>query len=412
MPIGGLLDALMGKVNFQARAPRIDTRAGSEAIQARAQRGGAQALSGAYSAASSARGGNQALAFREAQRLGLQQQGQIYGQALEAQKELEQQAAMQRANAEMQAQQINAGIAQNNAQGMSKLAGAALMGAAMMSDQRQKEVIYSDFLDKEAPAPQPMRTTTLRPGAGRESLYSRALTLAAGGTPPAQVQPQLLRPGVATDALSRPVVSQHLADRREAMFDKDQAAIAAAADQGPSALQTLGVTPQQGTYAQALKDAGQLTPVEAQARQQNRDEIAKLRGEMQADRKQQGLLALGQNLMSSDFVDKEPPDSREALAPVRPVVFRYTPESSYRQALEAARAPSEVAPVFADKREPRPGILAQDLERSDELRPAVVSTQTGKKVIQDRALSTALGLLADMNRRVSRIEKGKGRRAA
>lgn len=139
--IGGVFDALMGKTNFQARAPVINTKAGQAAIQAQMQGAGQQANALGYSLAASGRGAGSGLALREAQRRGQQAISTAGAQAGMMSQQLEQSAMQQSANNQMQAQQINAGIAQSNAQGLQKLAGTALMGAALMSDERSKTAV-------------------------------------------------------------------------------------------------------------------------------------------------------------------------------------------------------------------------------------------------------------------------------
>lgn len=147
--------------------------------------------------------------------------------------------------------------------------------------------------------------------------------------------------------------------------------------------------------------------------------------------------------MSSDFYGKEPTmadldqvgndamlpfrqmdaaESRQALAPVEPVVYRYKPADSARMAGEQAdmadlraryaglggAAPEEEQAIeqgtFQDKRTPRLGIIAQDLQKSPEFRQSVVSTPAGLAVQRDRALSTALGSLAGIDKRLRQLE--------
>jgi hypothetical protein len=61
--------------------------------------------------------------------------------------------------------------------------------------------------------------------------------------------------------------------------------------------------------------------------------------------------------------------------------------------------------VYQDKRAPRAGIIAQDLERSPAFAPAVVDTPAGKAVERDRALSVALAELGGLDKRLRQIER-------
>lgn len=382
--IGGLIDSLMGKVDYRAQAPRIDTRPGQQAIQTQARQGGQQALAQSYALANSGRGGgaSTALALREAQRRGAEATANLNTQALSQQQALQQSVNQQQAQAEMQAQQINAGIAQQEAGGVQRLAGAALMAGALMSDRSQKEM-YSDFATKE-------------------------------DVPVGSYIPQQVRPGVDPAALSNLEVNRFLRDRGE-MLD----------------MQALQDPNEQAIARQNMADL-----------EQRRAEAAKLMAERNAGRKQSGLLTLGSNLMTSDKRAKQvafqeglragmqrspmapgythvpPPgyggamtsdfQQKEELDPVRPTLYRYKPESSYRQALEAAQR--TFATTYEDKRAPREGIVAQDLQRSPAFAPSVVEKDDGQLAIdRDRALSAALFELGGLHRRVKTLE---GARAA
>lgn len=140
----GIFDALMGKTNFRAQAPVINTKAGQAAIRQNAQAGGQAANALGYSLAASGRGAGSGLALREAQRRGAAAITDANAQASTAGLQLEQAAMQQNANNQMQAQQINAQIAQSNAGGLQKLVGAGAQGFAMgmtggISDERAKQ---------------------------------------------------------------------------------------------------------------------------------------------------------------------------------------------------------------------------------------------------------------------------------
>ncbi len=443
-----ILDALTGRVNFTARAPRLSTAPGQAAIRNQAQLGGDQALSQAYSLAASGRsgGGDQALAMREAQRRGAEATGNLQSQAVAQQQALQQSAMQQQLQAEMQAQQINAQIAQQNSQGMSKLLGLGLMGAGMAfggpagaaiaggaaqgvaSDYRQKEMI-SDFRDKEAPG----------------SYVS-----------------QPVRVGVDPSLLANPAVQRSLDQSRARAYEGEQLAMADAYDRGPSALQTLGVTPGQGRAAAGIRDTGELHSFADMQRQaagvptEETQRLSALRSAagalmnpraaspIQMDRGDAPGFSLGEPGMASDARAKErayaegvraaslrspmtpgygaalvPPPmaprygtprpmvsdfrQKEDLDPVQPTLYRYTPESSYRQALEAAQR------TYEDKRAPRMGIVAQDLQRSPAFAPSVMQGDDGQLSIdRDRALSTALAELGGLHQRMARLEGRRG----
>lgn len=140
----GIFDALMGKTNFRAQAPVINTKAGQSAIRQNALAGGQAANALGYSLAASGRGAGSGLALREAQRRGAAAITDANAQASTAGLQLEQAAMQQNANNQMQAQQINSQIAQSNAAGLQKLVGAGAQGFAMgmtggLSDERAKQ---------------------------------------------------------------------------------------------------------------------------------------------------------------------------------------------------------------------------------------------------------------------------------
>lgn len=90
-----------------------------------------------------------------------------------------------------------------------------------------------------------------------------------------------------------------------------------------------------------------------------------------------------------------PQGSREALGPVEPFTFRYKPEFAAAQGTDTA---------------PRPGVMAQDLERSPVLRSAVVQTPLGKALDRDRLLQADTALLAGLDKRLRKLEGGKAAR--
>lgn len=378
-----ILDTLMGRSNYRAKPVAVDTSAGTQAIQDTAARGADQAQSGAYSLAANARGPTQGLAFREAQRRGAQASADIYSEGIAAQQQLEQQAAMERARSAMAAQQINAQTAQQNAGGLQRFAGSALMAGAMFSDYRQKEPatgMYSDFRDKQPaslyeralanaqPDPEPtlsdrMTAATFEtaPRSTWQPTLSEGAQMRVADDParPAVYRSQPLREGVDPSLLSNAAVNQHLANERY------RAALESEAAPVPEATPTPGLT-----SAQKLGVLG-------------------------------GML--------SDFRQKQPTaaQSRADLGSVVPVMYQYTPGSSARQAGELAASPEEAALVYTDKRTPRLGIVAQDLEQSPAFDEAVMDTPAGKAIERDRALSIALAELGGLDKRLRAVE-GRG----
>lgn len=473
--IGGILDGLMGKNSFQARAPRIDTRPGQKAIQTQAQLGGDQALSQAYSLAASGRSGGAggALAMREAQRRGAEATASLQSNAVSQQQALQQAANQQQAQAEMQAQQINAQIAQQNAGGMQRLAGLALMGGAlaaggpmgaavaggaaggMASDRRQKEML-SDFTSKEPvgrfggvdfqipeyaqaaspsfpmPAAEPVRPAPARtafepplppaphqrpdasagaaafglnrPRQPLPSLYdaARARNMADPHyTPPAQYLSQPVRSGVDQDAFSNRAIADHLRARGEQL---DMQAM-----QDPNERAAMRTEVNDRRSRVDAKRASDQEAADMQAALDHRREIAArlMEGLMTQDPPEVRMTtqqAPGFSI-DSDFRQKE------SLDPVRPTLYRYNPESSHRQALEAAQ--QTYATTLEDKRAPRMGIVAQDLQQSTAFAPSVVQKDDGQLAVdKDRALSAALAELGGLHRRVKKLEKGGRKRGA
>lgn len=142
--IGGLLGALTGQTRARVVAPRMNTKAGTAAIQGQMQRASQNAVNQGYSLAAGARGSSSPLALREAQRRGSMAQGDIAQQTGILQKQLEQGAAQQNAQLQMQANQQNAAIRQANDQALGKFVqgAAGAMAGGMISDVRAKEAAY------------------------------------------------------------------------------------------------------------------------------------------------------------------------------------------------------------------------------------------------------------------------------
>ena len=89
----------------------------------------------------------------------------------------------------------------------------------------------------------------------------------------------------------------------------------------------------------------------------------------------------------------EPEANREALAPVRGSVYRYKPA---------------IAEALGTDTDPRPGVMAQDLERSPAGADVVFDADGGTKGIdRDRALGFTLAAAAGLDKRLRRVEQRK-----
>lgn len=138
---GGIWNALTGKSDFYARAPKIDTKAGTAAVQQQAAITSGRIASNANSLLASSRSGGP-LAAREAQRRAAMAGQQGIEQATMAQSQLEQNAASENARNAMTAQQLNQDTAKHNAGGLMQVAGGlagAGAGLLLMSDEKAKK---------------------------------------------------------------------------------------------------------------------------------------------------------------------------------------------------------------------------------------------------------------------------------
>jgi hypothetical protein len=347
-------------------------RGGPSVAEMQLGRSQAEAQNQARSFASSARGGNVALANRmaasgQAQAMGqageqgamLRAQEQIAAQQLASQQLQAQrqqdllargysgEEAKAASEAHLKAEEINARISEGNAQRKQgpALAGiAALGGLITSSDVRAKENVretpmYSDFVTKDIYEPPPPAPT----------------------------------PSVLARNANAPPVGQQLVVAAPPQADNAAAEQLAAMKQN-RLLEAMG-----SNQAPAGGDAGSSIT---------------------------SGLALGS--MLSDFAAKDVAESRRDLAPVRDVTYTYKPDHSARMAAELSDDPQEQAFAFADKRTPRRGIIAQDLERSPAFDDSVVETPAGKAVLKDRALSEALGQMAGLDKRLRLVERMGG----
>jgi hypothetical protein len=150
-----------------------------------------------------------------------------------------------------------------------------------------------------------------------------------------------------------------------------------------------------------------------------------------------GMESMGNGLMSSDARSKErirqleneldgrpvrvldqsnpytAEASRENLAPLHASQYSYKPEFAALIAEQAAsmaspeHRPEAAGVAYADAREPRAGIMAQDLEDTPDGKSVVKSTPVGKMLDQKRALSFVMANQAGLDKRLARIEGRK-----
>jgi hypothetical protein len=97
--------------------------------------------------------------------------------------------------------------------------------------------------------------------------------------------------------------------------------------------------------------------------------------------------------------------SKEALHNVHPYQFEYKDEPAHQIAQEAAG--KAYAQAFADAKQPRVGVMAQDLASTPEGSQTVMSTPQGLQIQGKRALGFMLANQADFNDRISALEHGR-----
>jgi hypothetical protein len=372
-------------------------------------------------------------------------------------------------DAEIKVQDINAQTARGNAanaQGPTMMGIGALGGAlGALSDERAKEFMYSDFTGKEVIRPEPARTDMLaappvqppvRAAGGfqpaltvtptqldssvqeqQQSLGEKAMAAAAGtggGSSAAQSAATGFQIGSALGGL--------LSDFSSKEMGKARVGRGSTFDISPERVNRMGdfeAREARGRFEERRKRSE-----ESEARGKAFDRLKYIRETIpliderfpeQNDRREMyasvpsdfrskemaELDQVGRDAMLP-FEQMDAAESRQALAPVDPVVYRYKPEHSARMAGEQAEmaelrgryaglggaAPEEEAAIaqgtFEDKRKPRLGIVAQDLQQSPAFRNSVISTPAGLAVQRDRALSTALGSLAGIDKRLRELE--------
>ena len=99
-------------------------------------------------------------------------------------------------------------------------------------------------------------------------------------------------------------------------------------------------------------------------------------------------------------------DSKENLAGVNGYQFDYKTPDAHRIAMEAAGHAYRQA--FADAKQPRDGVMAQDLEKNPNTSPIVEKSDETNRLMLDskRALGFMLANMGDLNKRLYRLEGG------
>jgi hypothetical protein len=100
-------------------------------------------------------------------------------------------------------------------------------------------------------------------------------------------------------------------------------------------------------------------------------------------------------------------NSKENLSSLQPYQFDYKTPDAHAMALDAAKHAYEQ--TFEDAKQPRAGVMAQDLERNPATAPIVERTDGDIRKMLDskRALGFMLANMGDLNKRLSRLEGGQ-----
>lgn len=464
-------------------------RGGPSVAELQMQRGMNQAQQRLAQQAASARGMNRGSANRAAMRAGsdlyaqtneqtgiMRAQEQIAAQQLAAQNTRDMRAqdliarghsideAKAIMDAEIRVQDINAQTARGNAvnaQGPTMMGIGALGGAlGALSDERAKDIMYSDFTTKEDPLrPDPARTTMLAEPAPEPQVraaggYQPMLTVTptADLTKSAEEQQRSLGEQAMNSAMNSgggsnaaqsaatgfqigSALGGLLSDFTTKEMGKARPSSMKLFDTSPERIDRMGrfevedakrrfKDRESRSKAEDLwryrRDSARLIDERLSASDDSREMYASVPSDFRS-KEMAELDQVGRDAMLP-FEQMNEAESREALAPVDPVIYRYKEGPSMRMADEQAgmadlraryagmggAAPEEADAIrrgtFEDKRTPRLGIVAQDLQQSPAFRNSVVSTPAGLAVQRDRALSTALGSLAGIDKRMRRLE--------
>jgi Chaperone of endosialidase len=102
----------------------------------------------------------------------------------------------------------------------------------------------------------------------------------------------------------------------------------------------------------------------------------------------------------STMSDERTKEGIHPLDQVKPYTFDYKDETAHRMASEAAQ--NTYAKVFMDAKQPREGVMAQDLQKDPR-------TPDGLQIEGKRALAFMMGNQAELNERLNRLEGNHGR---
>lgn len=100
-------------------------------------------------------------------------------------------------------------------------------------------------------------------------------------------------------------------------------------------------------------------------------------------------------------------DSKENLANVHGYEFDYKTPDAQKMATEAAH--HAFIQTFMDAKQPREGVMAQDLEQNPSTEPIVEKSDENNRLMLDgkRALGFMLANMGDLNKRLARLEGGQ-----
>ena len=175
--------SLMGIGGHRVSAPKVDTAAGTKAIQNQAQQAQNAANAGAYGLAASHQANP--LAIREAQKRAMMAQGQISQNAMNQQRMLEQSASQQNAQLSMQAQGANMQAKQGEDAAWMNTLGTVAAGAMLMSDEQSKQYVLSPGEAKQDIRPIAAGGITPYGGYAQASQLTEAPTTVETYRPPA-----------------------------------------------------------------------------------------------------------------------------------------------------------------------------------------------------------------------------------
>lgn len=365
-----------GKELDAAMQERAMGRGGPSVAEQQLKSGMESAQAASASQAASARGGNLALAQREAQR----SQAAMTSQAARD-------ATILRSQEQMDAQ--NAQIANLNAQqGLGVQAQTAMLQAGETSAQRRQGLFgaaasalasMSDERTKEPPGRMP---AWLREYAAAEGLGKRARPVErdAGEADDGTWWGYVGRDG-------RRVLPRRSAGAAERAHEDEIAdaerMIADAEDLPPEAVR-------EARSERARVAAGD-EPIPEWLREYRAQGDATTAGDAAA--------AVERLPGAAEIAARASRDPRGGVSTITPRVFRY--RMGYAdEAAELTRA---------RLREPRAGVMAQDLERDPVGNDVVTDTPAGKALDRDKAIGLALAAIAKADKRIARLERGGAR---